>query len=203
MGETTIFRSPEGEAEIMRLYDEALVALGVGHEGFRVGTRFGDTHVLAVGPEGAPPVLFLPGGNFLNPTCLSWFLPLAETHRIYAPDIVGQPGLSAQVRPSPRGDGHAFWVGDVLDGLSLAQAPVVGLSYGAGVAIRAMGHAPERVSRAALVSPAGISAGPVPRMLSGVVLPMLLYRLRPTGERLLRAARPILTEPRTPPSDPP
>ena len=28
-----------------------------------------------------------------------------------------------------------------------------------------------------------------------VALPMILYRLRPTRERLLRAARPILTEP--------
>ena len=201
-GETNIFRNPEGEAEIMALYDEALVALGAGHESFRVGTRLGDTHVLAVGPESAPPVLFLPGGNFLNPTCLSWFLPLAKTHRIYAPDIVGQPGSSAQTRPSPRGDGHAFWVGDVLDGLGLARAPVVGLSYGAGVAIRAMGHSPERVSRAALVSPAGISAGPVPPMLSRVVFPMLLYRLRPTRERLLRAARPILTEPEDPAFEP-
>jgi hypothetical protein len=33
--------------------------------------------------------VFLPGGNFLNPTCLKWFLPLAERHRLYAPDIVG------------------------------------------------------------------------------------------------------------------
>jgi hypothetical protein len=58
-----------------------------------------------------------------------------------------------------------------------------------------MGLAPERVSRAALVSPAAVAAGPIPRMLSEVALPMLLYRLRPTRESLLRAARPILTEP--------
>jgi hypothetical protein len=67
--------------------------------------------------------VFLPGGNFLNPTCLKWFLPLAERHRLYAPDIVGQPGLSAQTRPSPKGDGHAFWVEDILDGLGLERAP--------------------------------------------------------------------------------
>jgi pimeloyl-ACP methyl ester carboxylesterase len=108
--------------------------------------------------------VFLPGGNFLNPTCLEWFLPLAEHHRLYAPDIVGQPGLSAQTRPSPKGDGHAFWVEDVLDGLQ--RAPLVGLSYGAGLAIRNIGLAPERISRAALVSPAGIAAGPVSRCSS-------------------------------------
>lgn len=125
-----------------------------------VGTRFGDTHVLVVGPEDAPPVVFLPGGNFLNPTCLRWFLPLARDHRLYAPDIVGQPGRSAQERPSPKGDGHAWWMEDFLDGLGLRRTPLVGLSYGAGIAVRTMGYAPERVSRAALISPSAVATGP-------------------------------------------
>ncbi len=195
----SIYKTPKGEAEIRALYDEALVRLGSAFDNLTVGTRLGDTHVLAVGPEGAPPAVFLPGGNFLNPTCLWWFLSLAGRHRLYAPDIVGQPGRSAQVRPSPKGDGHAFWVEDVLDGLGLrVPVPLVGLSYGAGLAMRTMGLAPERVSRAALVSPAGIAAGPVWRMLVEVAAPMLLYRLWPTQERLLRAARPLLTEPEDP-----
>lgn len=138
----SIYRTTEGEAEILALYGEALADMNSEVESLTVGTRFGDTHVLALGSEGAPPAVFLPGGNFLNPTCLKWFLPLAERHRLYAPDIVGQPGKSAQIRPSPKGDGHAFWVEDILDGLGLDRVPLVGLSYGAGVAIRAMGLAP-------------------------------------------------------------
>ena len=133
----------------------------------------------------------LPGGNFLNPTCLKWFLPLTESHRLYAPDIVGQPGRSVQVRPSPKGDGQAFWVEDVLDGLGLERAPLVGLSYGAGLAIRTMGLAPERVSRAALVCPSAIAAGSILRMIVEVAVPMLLYRLRPSQERLLGARHEI------------
>ena len=194
----SIYKTPEGEAEIRALYDEALAGLGLGYESLTVRTRLGDTHILAVGPEDAPPAVFLPGGNFLNPTCLKWFLPLAEAHRLYAPDIVGQPGRSAPERPSPKGDGHAFWMEDVLDGLGLERAPLVGLSYGAGVAMRTMGLAPERVSKAALVCPSAIAAGSIPRMLVEVVVPMLLYRIRPTEERLLRAARPVLTEPEDP-----
>jgi pimeloyl-ACP methyl ester carboxylesterase len=194
----SIYKTPGGKAEILALYDDALDGLGQGYESLTVGTRLGDTHVLAVGPTGGPPVVFLPGGNFLNPTCLSWFLPLAGRHRLYAPDIVGQPGLSVQERPSPKGDGHAFWVEDVLDGLGLGRVPLVGLSYGAGIAIRTLGLAPERVSRVALVSPAGVAAGPVSRMIAEVAAPMLNYRLRPTKENLLRAARSLLTEPYDP-----
>jgi pimeloyl-ACP methyl ester carboxylesterase len=149
-----IYRTPQGEAEIRALYDEALAGLGLGYESLSVRTRLGDTHVLAIGPEDASPLLFLPGGNFLNPTCLGWFLPLANTHRLYAPDIVGQPGRSAQERPSPKGDGHAFWMEDVLDGVGLRErVPLVGLSYGAGLAIRTMGLAPARVSLGRCSSP--------------------------------------------------
>lgn len=191
----SIYRTFEGEAEVRALYDEALAALGTGVESTRVSTRLGETHVLATGPEHGPPVLFLPGGNFLNPTCLKWFLPLAEQYRVYAPDLVGGPGRSSQTRTSPQGAGHAFWAEDVLDGLGLGRAPLVGLSYGAGVALRLLGLAPERVSRAALVCPAGLASGPLLQMLVRVVIPMLLYRWKPSEERLLRAARPILTEP--------
>ena len=192
----SIYRTPDGRVEIQALYDEALAALDRRPESLSVGTRYGDTHVLAVGAEDGPPVVFLPGGNFLSPTCLRWFLPLSERYRLFTPDIVGQPGRSSQARPSPKGDGHAFWVEDVLDGLGLGNSvPLVGLSYGAGVAIRAMGSIPERVSRVALISPAGVASGSIVRMLAEVALPMLLYRQRPTRERLWRAARPILTEP--------
>lgn len=97
--------------------------------------------------------MFLADGNFLYPTCLSWVFPLAERHRVYAPDVAGQPGRSAQERSSPKGDGHAFWVEDVFDGLGLGHVPLVGLSYGAGLVIRTIGLAPEHVSQAALVSP--------------------------------------------------
>ena len=191
----SIYKTAEGAARVEALYEEALAALGAGCESRRVATRSGETNVLVVGPDDAPPVAFLPGGNFLNPTCLGWFLPLARSHRIYAPDIVGQPGRSAQNRPTSEGDGHAFWVEDVLDGLGLERAPIVGLSYGAGIAIRAMGTFPERISRVALVSPSAIATGPIAPILLEVVVPMLLYRLRPTGERLLRAARPLMTDP--------
>ena len=70
-----------------------------------------------------------------------------------------------------------------------------GVSYGAGIALRTMGYASERVAGASLVVPSGIAAGPDGRMLVEVMVPMLHYRLRPTRERMLRAAGPLLTEP--------
>ena len=104
----SIYRTKQGQVEILRLYDEALSHLGIGHESQTLPTRYGDTHVFSLGVNEGPPVVFLHGGNFLNPTCLRWFLPLAQRHRIYAPDLVGQSGKSAQGRPSPADDSHAW-----------------------------------------------------------------------------------------------
>jgi hypothetical protein len=151
----SIYKSPEGEAEILALYDEALAELGPGHESFMLATRYGETHVLTIGPEDAPPAVFLPGGNFLNPTCLRWFGSLGEQNRVYAPDLVGQPGKSVQDRPSPKSDGHAWWVGDVLDGLGLRRVPLVGLSYGGGHRDKGHGLRP----RARLAGGAGLARG--------------------------------------------
>jgi pimeloyl-ACP methyl ester carboxylesterase len=190
----SIYKSKEGETKIRNLYGEALFSLAANHESRSIPTGLGETHVLAVGPEDSPPLLFLPGGNFLNPSCLEWFLPLSKTHRIYAPDIIGQPGRSAGTRPSSKGDGHAKWVEEVLDGLGLERVPFVGISYGAGISLRIAGYSPERVSRAVLVSPSGLVRGSIPRMLVEVVLPMAKYRLSPNEERLRRASRPLLTE---------
>ncbi len=198
MSEGSIYRSPEGEAELMALHDEAFVRLGPGCEARTVGTRFGDTHVIVAGPEDAPPLVVLQGGNFLNPLCLAWFMPLSGTHRLYAPGIIGQPGRSAQARPSARGDGHARWLLDVLDGLGLERPAFVGISYGGGLILRLAGLAPGRVARAVLVSPAGVAAGPIWPMVREVALPMLVYRASPGRERLLRAARPILSDPEEP-----
>ena len=189
-----IYRSREGEAELAALYEEALAGLGADCETRTVATSLGETHVILTGPEDAPPLVVLPGGNFLNPLCLSWFLPLAGAFRIYAPDIIGQPGRSARTRPSAKGDGHARWLVDVLDGLGLGRVPLVGISYGAGLVLRLAGLAPGRIAGSVLVSPAGIAAGPIWPMIKETALPMLLYRAFPNRDRLLRAARPILTD---------
>ena len=135
MSRASIYRGSGGEAEITAMYDRGLGRLGVPTESRVIGTRQGRTHVLVTGPGGAHPLVLLGGGNFLNPAALEWFLPLAEYYRIYSPDIIGQPGRSAPVRPSPKEDGHGESLSDFLDGLGLRSAPFVGLAYWAGIAL--------------------------------------------------------------------
>jgi pimeloyl-ACP methyl ester carboxylesterase len=80
---------------------------------------------------------------------------LAETHTVIAQDLLGH-GESAK----PRGDyslgAHASGIRDLLVGLSIARATVVGHSLGGGIAMQFAYQFPERCERLVLVSSGGL-----------------------------------------------
>ena len=92
----SIYKSAEGWSQILAAYDRANAELGVPLEERILETRFGSTHVLVPGSPGGPPLINFHGGNAFNADTLAWHLPMAQTHRIYAPDTVGHPGRSAE-----------------------------------------------------------------------------------------------------------
>ncbi|MHC5040490.1 MAG: alpha/beta fold hydrolase [Planctomycetota bacterium] len=191
MAPRSIYRSETGKAQDLAAYDRANAGLGVPFEERTFETRFGTTHALLLGPPDGPPLLSLHGGNAFNADTLAWFLPLAETHRIYAPDTIGHPGRSAETRLSSRDLSYGEWAADVLDGFSLERSAAVGASFGAGILLRLASVAPERITRAAFVVPSGVVNPPLWPMLSKLVWPLLMYKLRPGRERARRLLQPL------------
>ncbi|HEY9855538.1 MAG TPA: hypothetical protein V6D05_07365, partial [Stenomitos sp.] len=53
------FRTPEGQAHFEQAYQRVLAKWQVPYERFDVPTRFGTTHILAAGPQEAPPLVLL------------------------------------------------------------------------------------------------------------------------------------------------
>jgi len=189
--ETTIYKSPEGEARILSLYDSLQEGLGVSFDDRLVNTRFGVTHVLVAGPEQGPPVVITHGGNSITPQGLRGLLPLLKQgrYRVYAPDTIGHPGKSAQVRISSRDQSYGQWLNDLLDGLGLDGAAFIGGSFGAGIILRLAAYAPRRITKMALFVPSGIVAVPLASMVFRISLPYLLYVLFPSRQRLYRAVQ--------------
>ena len=187
----SIYKSSEGEARILCLYDRFQKDLDVSLEDCTVNTRFGATHVLVTGPEQGPPVVITHGGNSINPQGLRGLLPLLKQgrYRVYAPDTMGHPGKSAQVRLSPRDNSYGQWLNDVLDGLGLERAACIGGSFGAGILLRLAAYAPHRITRLALFVPAGIVPVPLPSMVFGLGLPYLMYLLHPSRQSMHQAVR--------------
>jgi pimeloyl-ACP methyl ester carboxylesterase len=175
MATGSIYRSDAARVSIERLYDQARERLPFPTESRMVESRFGSTHVLTAGPAEGRPIVALQGGNVVNPLTLAWLADLVDTYRIYAPDTIGQPGKSAGQRVSANDASLGEWAVDVLDGLGLTSAAFVGASYGAGVFLRLAALAPDRIDRAVLVVPAGLTEVPLRSMVS-LAAGYLVYR---------------------------
>jgi pimeloyl-ACP methyl ester carboxylesterase len=107
---------------------------------------------------------------------------LAERHTVVAPDLMGH-GDSAK----PRGDyslgAHASGIRDLLIGLDIERASVVGHSLGGGIAMQFAYQFPERCERLVLVASGG---------LGDEVHPLLRAATLPGSEFVL----PLLAHPR-------
>lgn len=186
---TSIYKSSEGERKILELYDSFQNSVDVVIDDRVVSTRFGATHVLVTGPEQALPVVTTHGGNSINPQGLRGLIPILKQgrYRIYAPDTIGHPGKSAQVRLSAGDQSYGQWLNDVLDGLGLDKAIFIGGSFGAGIILRLAAYAPQRITQMALFVPSGIVSVPLSSMIFRVGLPYLAYLLFPSRQRMHRA----------------
>jgi pimeloyl-ACP methyl ester carboxylesterase len=144
---------------MLAFYEDGLARLTVPYESHYVDTRYGRTHMLLMGPPGAPPLIMVQG---MAGSSILWHLQVADFSqhfRLYALDTVGQPGRSAPNPPSLFDDSYVDWLVDVLDGLKLQKAHFIGVSLGAWAIMRLGILHPERLDRAILLSPMGLARG--------------------------------------------
>jgi pimeloyl-ACP methyl ester carboxylesterase len=167
---TGIYTSPDGAHAIEERYRELLAAWPVPAGHLRVPTREGETFVVASGPPDAPPLVLLHGSGS---NTLMWAGDVAvwsEHFRVYAIDLIGEPGLSAPARPPLASGAYPLWFDDVLDGLGVARASVVAVSLGGWLTLDYATRHPERVERLVLLTPAGVAKQKVAGVLRAVLL---------------------------------
>ena len=139
------YKSEEGYNAIMSWYESALESVEVPLKSQYVETRFGRTHMLVCGPEDAPALFLLPGVAGCAPLWRRQFAKFSEHFRVYALDVVGQPGRSEANTLSLLNDDLVVWLKDVMDELNLEKANFGGNSVGGWIAMRMGIEARERV----------------------------------------------------------
>ncbi len=155
---SSIYRSNEGRQEIINRYEEILKYWPMANEKKTVPTSYGDTFVIACGIKNGPPVILLHGSSTNSAMWMGDVETLGETRRVYAVDIIGEPGKSAESRPDSKNGAHyADWLKEVFDGLDIDKAAFVGNSLGGWMSIAFASHYPERVESLVLLASGGIS----------------------------------------------
>jgi pimeloyl-ACP methyl ester carboxylesterase len=176
-----VFRSPAAETEVMADYDAVLAAWPVAHRVDVVPTALGPTSVVTSGPESGPHLVLLHGAGSHAMSWVNDIATFAAHRRTHVVDAPGDPGRSVGVVPERRPSVYARWLADVLDGLGVERADVVGISMGGWNALSLAVAQPRRVRSLTLLAPAGICL-PRPRFLLAAV-PLAL--LGPAGRRVV------------------
>ncbi|MFC7878598.1 alpha/beta fold hydrolase [Isoptericola sp. NPDC057391] len=160
MPSTGRFTSESARAAYEAAYRDLEARWPLPSDDLRVETAYGPTVVRRSGTGTRTPLVLLHG---LNGTGLSWHgvvAGLAADRVVYAPDVVGTAGRSEQTAPLASADDYAAWGAQLLEGLGLERAHVLGYSEGAWFAALlvsgASGRATSRVG--ALVLGEGITA---------------------------------------------
>jgi pimeloyl-ACP methyl ester carboxylesterase len=151
-----IYDSAEGEQRLREAYQGFLAYWPIPRQELRVKTREGETFVVASGDPAAPPLVLLHGSGSNATAWMGYVAALAERHRVYCVDMIGEPGLSAPSRPPLDSGAYADWLDDVLDGLGAPRAAFVGISLGGWLALDYATRRPGRVDKLALLCPGGI-----------------------------------------------
>jgi pimeloyl-ACP methyl ester carboxylesterase len=168
-----IYKSEAGRRAIEAFYRNVLARWPVANEHVIVPTRHGETLVIACGPTDGPPVVLLHGSGSNSAVWIRDVAEWGKQYRVYAVDVIGEPGLSAQSRPSLRSGAYVDWLDDLYQHLGLTSASLVGVSLGAWLALGYAVKRPARVASLTLLSPAGIGARKTSFMVKAALMLML------------------------------
>jgi pimeloyl-ACP methyl ester carboxylesterase len=178
------FKSPKGEAEYMAAYEATMRLWPVPYESMDIRSRFGSTHLVICGPKDAPPLVLL-HCFFTSLTIWAYNIAdLSRDYRVYALDMMGQPSKSIPDQPITNREEMAEWLTGILDALGISQTDLIGYSYGGGAALNYVIHAPNRIKKLILLSPAG---GLVPLKTQFYIRGMLNALLPSLSDVLVRS----------------
>jgi pimeloyl-ACP methyl ester carboxylesterase len=183
-----MFTSPEGKAIVMRDYQAILEHWPVPYKELNIPTSFGETYVIASGPEDAPPIVLL---HALFATAASWYQnveALSRAYRVYAVDIIGEANRSCTLKPMKSLDDFLQWFTELIDGLGIETLYLAGNSYGGFTGAYYAMKLPERIRKLVLIGPAATIHSMAPFYIH-MFIPKMFYLFIPKLPGLKKVMR--------------
>lgn len=183
-----MFTSPQGEAEVMNTYQAIMSKWTAPYREFAIPTSFGETHVIASGPENAQPIVLI---HALLAASASWYRnvgALSQKYRVYAVDVVGEGNKSRPIKPITSLDDFLGWFTELIDDLGIDTLYLAGNSYGGFTAAYYAMKLPERVRKLVLIGPAA-TISPMRPFYTHMFIPKAMYGFFPKLPGLKRVMR--------------
>lgn len=155
MGTTKIFKSTSKRDAIRARYGEFLA--GMPFIKRYVTTGYGDTFVLEAGDPSAEPIVLLHGSCTNSAFWFNEIMALMPKYHVFAVDIIGEAGNSAEYRPDLASEEFSQWLKETLEQLGAENVILCGNSLGSWLALNYAVRYPNNVKELLLFAPAGLS----------------------------------------------
>lgn len=136
-----------------KAYDKALAHWKVAYEELYVPTSKGTAHVVVSGPKDGEPVVLL---NGMSASSTMWYpnaKALSEVYRLFAIDLIIEPGKSYKTANIKNIDGINTWYKEVFDALNLHSYHLIGTSRGGWLATNLALHYKENTKSLIVLGP--------------------------------------------------
>ena len=140
--------------DYFKAYDDVLSIWDVDYEEIYVPTTYGTAHVIVSGPEDGDPLVLLHG---MTASSTMWYpnaKALAKNHRIYAIDLIIEPGKSHLTKEINDVDYLLAWYHELFNTLKLKDFSLIGVSRGGWIATGIALQKQDNIKSLILLSPA-------------------------------------------------
>lgn len=155
------FTSEKVKEDFQVVYNEAMEILPNPEETMDIKTEFGIVRVYLFTKEEnrhKEPILLLPGHYASTPMWDSNLEGLMKERPVYTLDLLGEPGMSVQMKTIRDHQDQAKWLNEVLVKLDLEKVHITGVSIGGWTVMNLARYYPERIASISLLDPVFVFA---------------------------------------------
>jgi len=188
-----IFKNEKARKRIENWYQKFLERVDGKTKSIEVSTSYGKNHVLMVGDSSNTPLVCLHSMMTSSAHLASELGTLLDRFYLILPDLSGQSARGLPIRLPYTDESHAQWLSEICDELKLQEVHVLGVSLGGFVARQFASSYQKKVTSLILIVPAGIIQGYLIKGFTKIAWPMIMYKIRPTDDRLRKFVSHLLT----------
>ncbi|WP_321345074.1 alpha/beta hydrolase [uncultured Draconibacterium sp.] len=157
MAKKSIYKTEKGKQLIQNNYSELLSDWVQPCKQQFIKTQLGDTFVLESGKVDAPAIILLHGSGSNSAMWMADAKILSEFYHVFAVDIVGECGKSAETRLPFKNNSYSDWLLEVINHLNISSTAIISNSLGGWIGLDFAIKFPERMNKLVLIATAGIT----------------------------------------------